>query len=110
MEADGGMARDRKAEDHFGRREERQKGDPPRILVGLHPFSHSLKGLEQRPERKAVFERSAAPNRCEHLGGVWMPAHIEECTKFFWPGHDFHDLLAMTKCTEHWSPFFIKNA
>ena len=39
---------------------------------------------------------------------LWMPAQIEKCTKFFWPGHDFHDLLAMIKCTEHWSPFFIK--
>ena len=72
MEDDGGMARDRKAEDHFGRRKEWQKGDSPRILVGVHPFSYSLKGLEQGPERPS-FERRAAPNRCEHLGECGCP-------------------------------------
>ena len=29
VENDGGMAADRKAEDHFGRREKRQEGAPP---------------------------------------------------------------------------------
>ena len=38
VEDDGGMAADREAKDHFGRREERQERAPHGHVVGVYPL------------------------------------------------------------------------
>lgn len=44
MEDDSGMATDREAEDHFGRREERQEGALPGHMVGVYPLPLEVRG------------------------------------------------------------------
>ena len=83
MEDDSGMATDREAEDHFGRREERQEeGFTWTHGGGIPSSARSERGLELRPETRPGFGLGAAPNRCKRLGGVWKPAQMKKCTKF----------------------------